>query len=109
MRFLIDCQLARSFAARLRAVGYSADHASEVGLAGQPDHDIWRYAARETCCIVTKDEDFSQLVRSSVNGPAVIWVRLGNTRNDVLWDRLGPLMAQIHAWIDSGERLIEVR
>lgn len=109
MRFLIDCQLPRSLAETLRQRGYAADHASDFGLKGAPDREIWRYAIEKECVIVSKDEDFSLLAKSTTNGPAVLWIRLGNTRNRVLSATLLPLMPLIVAAIEAGERLIEIR
>ena len=72
-------------------------HVGDVGLTGRSDEEIWRYAARELCVIVTKDIDFYQ--RSMLRGapPMIIWVHIGNATThsvrDVLRNRL-PLVVR---------------
>lgn len=110
MRFLVDCQLPRALAERLRQAGHSADHVADVGLRGAPDRAIWQHAIDNQSTIVTKDEDFSLLATSTVSGPSVVWVRLGNTRNDILWKTIETMLPTIVAAITAGgERLIEIR
>ena len=41
-------------------------HVRDVGLAGQPDKEIWAFVPREHCAIVTKDINFYQ--RSILRG-----------------------------------------
>ncbi|WP_207711814.1 DUF5615 family PIN-like protein [Sulfobacillus harzensis] len=61
-------------------------HVRDVGLTGRPDEEIWRYAVRQNCAIVTKDIDFYQ--RSMLRGapPKVIWVRIGNATTRAIAD-----------------------
>lgn len=42
-------------------------------------------------------------------GPAVVWVRVGNTRRAALMDWFEPLIDEIAGMVDSGQRLIELR
>jgi predicted nuclease of predicted toxin-antitoxin system len=53
-------------------------HVRDVGLAGEDDERIWRFAKDEGFTIITKDNDF--LARALVRGhpPQVIQVCLGN-------------------------------
>ena len=59
--------------------------------------------------IVTKDEDFARRVLATVTGPAVVWLRMGNTSNQALRVRLVPLMPEIVALLEDGTRLVEIR
>ncbi len=63
-------------------------HVRDVGLTGRPDEEIWRYAVRKHCAIVTKDIDFYQ--RSMLHGapPKIIWVRIGNATTRAIADVL---------------------
>ena len=107
--FLIDAQLPRIFAMRLRDMGFEARHISDVATDDAPDDLIWDFAQREGCVIVSKDEDFAQRVRGSSSGPSVVWIRLGNQPNDALWSALSPIWLEICAVLDDGERLVEIR
>jgi predicted nuclease of predicted toxin-antitoxin system len=58
--------------------------------------------------IVTKDEDFAQRKVLADQGPAVVWIRLPNTRR---WDLLvwfATVLPEILAAMARGETLIEV-
>lgn len=59
--------------------------------------------------IITKDEDFAEWVRRGRQGPAVVWLRIGNSSNRALQVWLEPLLPVIIRKLESGERLIEVR
>lgn len=109
MRFLIDTQLPAALAGWLREHGHQAEHVLEVGLAQSKDILVWRYAQEHGAVIITKDEDFAEWVRRSRPGPAVVWLRIGNSSKRVLlawWEPLLPLIVQK---LEENERLVEVR
>ena len=74
MTLLFDENLSFRLVEQLADVYPHSLHVRDVGLTGQPDEEIWRYAVRQHCAIVTKDMDFYQ--RSMLRGapPKVIWV-----------------------------------
>ena len=88
MTLLFDENLSFRLVEQLADVYPRSLHVREVGLTGQPDEEIWRYAAREHCAMVTKDIDFYQ--RSMLHGapPKVIWVRIGNATTRAIADVL---------------------
>ena len=95
MRFLVDAQLPLALARQIETLGHSADHVFDCGLATASDEAIRAYAAKIGAVIVTKDEDFV-IRRVLQQGPAVVWVRIGNTRRAErfnpalrLYERLG--------------------
>lgn len=109
MRFLVDAQLPPALARWLEAQGYRAAHVSDLEMSAASDVEIWRTAAEQLWVIVTKDEDFALWrVRSEDTGPAVIWLRIGNTRKAELLRWLEPLLPDIAAALESGEKLVEV-
>ena len=76
-------------------------------LASAADHDIRTYAVNVGAVIITKDEDV--VVRKMLeNGPAVVWVRIGNTRRAELLRRLETHFASILNALERGETLVEV-
>ena len=91
MRFLVDAQLPPALARWLAKQGHQAVHVDDVRLREATDDDIWEYAARTAAVIVSKDEDFALRVQLARAGPAVIWVRLGNTRTAPLIERCAAL------------------
>ena len=59
--------------------------------------------------MLTKDEDFAARCVCSSGGPAVVWLRIGNCTNRVLFAWLEPLLPEIVIRLSQGERFIEVR
>jgi predicted nuclease of predicted toxin-antitoxin system len=94
--------LAQSFEIEAQSIRY-------VGLRDAEDEQIF-FAAREAAAIVvTKDQDFIELVRRHRPPPQILWVRCGNTSNA----RLRLVLEQ--AWNDivdafgKGEPVVELR
>ena len=69
---------------------------------------IWTLALRERLAIITKDEDFAQRHVLSRGGPAIIWIRLPNTRRPELLTWFAKALPAITTALDRGETLIAV-
>jgi predicted nuclease of predicted toxin-antitoxin system len=109
VRFLVDAQLPPALALLLDEHGHVAEHVIDVGPADIPDRELWRYALEHQAVIVTKDEDFANMLATGVDAPAVVWIRVGNTRRASLLAWLEPLIDQIVTMVEAGDRLIELR
>ena len=109
MRFLIDAQLPLGLVGLFRKAGHEAAHVADVGLLTASDDEIRRYAIKSRIVVVTKDEDFAVMRRFATNAPQVIWIRIGNTTNDALKERLQSRLAEIVAALADGEEVVEVR
>lgn len=109
MRFLIDAQLPPALARLLREHGHTAEHVNEIGPADAPDADLWRYAIAHDAVIMTKDEDFADMVATGREAPVVVWVRIGNTRRAALLAWFEPRIDQIVEMVSGGHLLIELR
>jgi predicted nuclease of predicted toxin-antitoxin system len=109
LRFLIDAQLSPRLTKALQDLGYGAEHVIDLGLAAAADDKLWQHAVRVSAVILTKDADFAARRRASRTGPAVVWVRLGNTTRRALLETLLPVLPEIAEAIAAGETLIEVR
>ena len=107
MRFVVDAQLPPALARRLETLGHTAEHVADRGMASASDHVISDYAACVGAVIVTKDEDFA-IRRLLAEGPAIVWLRLGNTRRAALLARIEAELPAIIAALERGETLIEV-
>jgi predicted nuclease of predicted toxin-antitoxin system len=108
MKFLVDAQLPPALARWLIAKGHVAEHVSDNGMQASPDTAIWDYALREGAAIVTKDEDFAQRKNMTKMGPAVVWIRVPNTRRSELLVWFETILPDILAAMERGETLIEV-
>ncbi len=59
--------------------------------------------------MVTKDEDFVGRCIAASAAPAVVWLRIGNCTNRVLFAWLEPLLPGVVERLTTGARLVEVR
>jgi predicted nuclease of predicted toxin-antitoxin system len=109
VRFLIDTNLPAALADWIAGKGHVCDHVLRIGMAQAKDVALWRRTEETGETIVSKDEDFADLVRRTATGPSVLWLRTGNGTTRDLLALLDPLWSRIEARLASGERLIEVR
>jgi predicted nuclease of predicted toxin-antitoxin system len=109
VRFIVDTQLPIDLSRLLVLEGHLSEHVLEVGLAQSKDGVLWEYAQREQAIIVTKDEDFSDWISRGKQGPAVVWLRIGNCPNARLLVWFAALLPRIIHRLSQGERLVEVR
>ena len=61
MSLLFDENLSPQLIRRLEAAYPQSEHVELVGLKGQSDLDLWKYAAGHGVTLVSKDNDFRQL------------------------------------------------
>ncbi len=108
MRFLVDAQLPPALARWLAGNGHTAEHVADRGLEAASDSAIWDCALRDAAAIITKEEDFAVRKTLGNTGPAVVWIRLPNTRRRELLARLESVMPDILSALERGETLIEV-
>jgi predicted nuclease of predicted toxin-antitoxin system len=109
MIYLIDNQLPVGFVGHLQAHGLEALHVCECGLDRASDQEIWDYAKANNYVIVSKDEDFFHLSGTDASGPPLIWVRLGNCRNPILFAAFDKVLSQITEAINGGAKVVEIR
>jgi len=78
-RFLVDEDLPRSLAPRLRAGGTSTEDVRDVGLRGSADDDVLAHAVAHGFTLLTGDLDFANLLRFPLGShPGIVVVRLPN-------------------------------
>ena len=108
MRWLIDAQLPPALARLLTSLGHQADHVEDVGLRDADDSAIWSHALNTGAVFVTKDEDFATRSYASRTAPVIIWLRIGNCSKKALLTWFEPLLPQVLARLQSGDKLIEI-
>jgi predicted nuclease of predicted toxin-antitoxin system len=108
MRFLVDEQLPVALARWLAAKGHEAEHVGDRQLQAAPDAAIWDFAMQDGAAIITKDEDFAQRKVLSEKGPAIVWIRLPNSRRQALLDWFETVLPAVLSALERGETLVEV-
>jgi predicted nuclease of predicted toxin-antitoxin system len=73
------------------------------------DAAVWAHAARESCVLITKDEDFLDRWLLSDAPIGLLWIRKGNCSKEALMTWLEPLWSETLRRLEQGERLIELR
>lgn len=77
MRFLLDENLALSYAEGLRGIGFDAQHVIEVGLDQTKDEIIVAFARMQGMTIITFDLDHTKIVALSGDYlPSILTFRL---------------------------------
>lgn len=111
MRFLVDAQLPPELATWLMAEGHEAQHVAGLGMSSAPDPEVWQKALELQAVLITKDADFFTIFQANAATPkqvAVVWLRVGNTRNQRLLEMMDSLLPEIVKLAAQGELFIEV-
>ncbi|MFB3892949.1 MAG: DUF5615 family PIN-like protein [Phycisphaerae bacterium] len=109
MKLLLDQGLPRGVASELRALGFEAVHASEVGLSRADDDVILEQAGQAGQVVVTLDADFHALVATSGSTtPSVVWLRIEGLKAEPAARLVSDVVRRCRADIEAGA-LITVR
>lgn len=102
MKFLVDAQLPRGLALRLREAGHDAIHTLDLpGRNRTTDAEINAVAAAEGRVLVSKDADFVSSLVTSGQPAKLLFVATGNITNDDLEALLLPNLAAVVAAFDA--------
>lgn len=107
MRFLLDEQLPPALAKWMVKQGKEADHVARLKLLGAVDPEIAHFAVRKGYVLVSKDADFSDLLREEPS-LRVLWLRVGNLSNRELLARLEEVWSEVIARFEAGETIVPV-
>ena len=84
-------------------------HVRDIGLRDAEDPEIFRQARAASAVVMTKDEDFVDLVERNGAPPQVIWITCGNLSNANFKSLLTDTLPDAIALIESGEAVVEIR
>jgi predicted nuclease of predicted toxin-antitoxin system len=98
-RFLVDENLPRDLAERLRAAGYAAEHVVDVGLRGRSDPEVYAHAQAHGETLVTIDLGFGNVLLYPAPHAGIVVARLPETlpivqRLELIVDALATLTGQ---------------
>ena len=109
MKFWIDAQLSPALAPWLtETFAVQAFSIQRLGLRGASDKKIFSAAREENAVVITKDQDFIQLLNRLGPPPQVVWVTCGNTSNAQMRNILIQTFQRTVSLLQSGESLVEI-
>lgn len=87
VHFLVDASLPRPTGDVIRAFGHQATDVRDIGMKAADDHDIAEHARNNQLCVITRDQDFGNILDYPPHdyfGIVVIHAPHGATRAVVL-------------------------
>lgn len=109
MRLLVAAQLPPALAQWLGGRGIAATSVRALGLRDSDDGSIWNFATAGGWKVLTKDENFVGRCVANPHAAAVVWLRIGNCRNRILFAWLEPILPDSTRRLGQGGKIIEVR
>ncbi len=108
MKFIIDAQLSPHLAKWLtQTFELEAYSVSYLNMISASDIEIFDYAKKENAIVITKDEDFVQLLYRLGSPPKIIWLTFGNTTNERVKNILNKNIQQIIQQLEHAD-LVEI-
>ena len=105
----VDAQLPPALAQWLRNLGESgAVHVEDLGLLQAEDPEIFEKARQAEAVVITKDNDFVQILERRGVPPQVVWVTCGNRSNPALKDLIVRSWPRVKELLAAGEPLVEI-
>lgn len=105
----LDAQLSPALAPWLcEQFGVDASSLVRLGLRDATDPELFERARAAGAVLLTKDNDFAELVRRHGPPPQIVLLTLGNTSNARLKDVLTRSWAQLSQLLGKREPLVEI-
>ena len=105
----LDAHLSPALANWIAAeFGEAAQSVRDVGLRHAKDKDIFAAARQADAIVMTKDEDFVEMLGRVGPPPRVIWLTCGNTSNAALRLLLKSTLPTALDLIKQGNALVEI-
>ncbi len=101
----IDANLPPKAAIWLQEMGWNTKHMYELGFLSADDHTIFKAARAEAeeVIILTKDEDFVNMVLAKKAPPKIIWITVGNISNIQLKELLISNIERAVSYIEGSD------
>ena len=110
MKLWIDAQLSPAIAAWINRTfdDIEAESVRALGLRDAADLEIFEEAKKADVVIMSKDDDFIQLIEQMGSPPKLIWVTCGNTSNERMIEILSTTLLKAKDHLESGENIVEI-
>ena len=101
MKLLFDQNLSPKLTAFFLEKFAGSKHLQELNMGTANDSEVWEFAKKEGFTLVTKDNDFNDLVTFLGFPPKVIWIRRGNCSTNDIKELLISNIEKIKAFISD--------
>ncbi|HEY5345135.1 MAG TPA: DUF5615 family PIN-like protein [Verrucomicrobiae bacterium] len=88
--------------------GIQAVAVRDLGLRQAEDHEIFFAARKVGAIVITKDNDFVELLERHGSPPKIIWLTCGNTSEAALREIFAANFPEALRLLDTGDDLVEV-
>ena len=110
MKLWVDAQLSPAIAAWINRTfdDIEAESVRALGLRDATDPEIFEEAKKADVVVMSKDDDFIQLIEQRGIPPKFIWVTCGNTSNARMREILSTTLPKAKELLESGENIVEI-
>ncbi len=105
----MDNQLPDALCRFLKEHGHESSHLLGLNMEEASALEIWNYAAAGNWIVVSKDEDFLHLANRPGDAGKLLWVRIGNSRKQMLLQAFQRELTDIVRAFEEGFRIVEIR
>jgi predicted nuclease of predicted toxin-antitoxin system len=105
----LDAQMPPSLAGWLcKTLAIDAVAVRDIGLRDAEDKAIFAAAREAGATLVSKDQDFVELVQRLGTPPQLLWVTCGNVSNARMQKVMAATLPRAIALIEAGEAIVEI-
>ncbi len=110
MKIWVDAQLSPAIAAWINRTfdDIEAESVRALGLRDATDPEIFEAAKKVDAVVMSKDDDFIQLIGQRGTPPKLIWITCGNTSNARMREILSTVLLKAKELLESGENVVEI-
>lgn len=109
MKLWVDAQLPPLLAEWLsKNYGVEALSLRDLGLRDAADDEIFRAAQQAQVVMISKDNDFVELVSRHGAPPQLLWVTCGNVTNRRLQEVFAKTFSDAVALLAAGQAIVEI-
>ena len=110
MKIWVDAQLSPAIAAWINRTfdDIEAESVRALGLRDATDPDIFEAARKADVVVMSKDDDFIQLIEQRDTPPKLLWITCGNTSNARMRVILSKTLPKAKELLESGENVVEI-
>jgi predicted nuclease of predicted toxin-antitoxin system len=109
MKLWVDAQLPPMLAEWIsREYGVDAKSLRDLGLRDASDIEIFQAAHKAQAIVISKDNDFVELVSRHGPPPQLLWVTCGNVTNKRLQEVFCKIFPAALVSLASGQAIVEV-